>query len=125
MSNPAAKRILIVDDDVDAIVFCERALSREGYDVVFSTEIAEALLILEAAPVDLIILDIVMPKMNGFEFMAIAKRLPGFHGRVLMISSETDANAVFKAASAGASDYLTKPYDKPSLVAKVKLVLGV
>jgi DNA-binding response OmpR family regulator len=117
--------VLIADDDVDIVRFVALNLRLEGFDVVAAHDGQEALAkALDVQP-DLIVLDTMMPGMNGYE---VCSRLRddqrGSPIPVIMLTAKSlDADRV-KAFTAGADDWVTKPFDPADLVSRVKHRLG-
>jgi len=114
------KRILIVDDDKAILKLLSKSLEKLSYQVDAVDNGTSALLSVSQRFYDLILLDIVMPKMDGFETLKKIRQ----HGEsrtspVLMISSLQDKKSVMKAISYGATDYLVKPFDIGTLLHKV------
>ena len=121
----SAKRILLVDDDADILKINRILLEREDYDVVLATNGEDALKIVKEGGVDLMVLDIVMPGVDGYEVcqrmqeMDVESRLP-----VLMLTAKADEADKIMGYFVGAADYLTKPYDKNVFMEKVRNLLG-
>jgi len=122
----SANKILIIDDDMKYISQLLEILKEYDLKVGFSVNAPEALNILNSTSYDLIILDINMPIMNGFEVLEELKNskttrlIP-----VLMSSSESDKESVLKAIKLGADDYLLKPIDQNALLDKVSTLLQI
>jgi len=113
-------RILIVDDDIAVLKFLRANLQAEGYETLTSTDGAEAIQIIEKEPLDMIILDILMPNMDGFE---VCRRVRDWlQIPIIMLSTlEHEADKV-KCLDLGADDYLTKPFGTQELMARVRAV---
>jgi two-component system KDP operon response regulator KdpE len=111
-------RVLIVDDDIAVLKFLRANLQAEGYETLTATDGAEALQIIEKEPLDLIILDILMPTMDGFE---VCRRVRDWlQIPIIMLSTlEHEADKV-KCLDLGADDYLTKPFGTQELMARVR-----
>lgn len=122
MSNVAAgARILIVEDDPSILYGLKHNLSFEGFDVVTARDGEEGLkLALERAP-DVVILDVMLPGMNGFEVLKElrAKSQTG----VVMLSAKGAEQDKVLGLDLGADDYVAKPFGLPELLARVKAVL--
>jgi diguanylate cyclase (GGDEF)-like protein len=118
------KTILIVDDTITNLNILTDLLC--GYDVIGSGNGFDALKIVEKEKIDLILLDIMMPKMNGFEVCQTlktnekTKNIP-----IIFISSLTDETNIEMAYEIGANDYITKPFKPKELLAKVKRELQI
>lgn len=117
-------RILIVDDDSDILRFSEVLLSSQGHEAVTCTNGLRALEILHAHPVDLIVIDIVMPMMDGFDLLKEIKKLSNVRAPILMLTGRNAVKDVQRAISLGATDYMIKPFDKDIFLAKIAMLLG-
>lgn len=119
-----SKKILIVDDEPNIVLSIEFLMKREGYDVATAKDGQEALDILDEINPNLVILDVMMPRKNGFEVCsevranAAFSRLP-----ILMLSAKGREAEVKKGLSLGADAYITKPFSTHDLVAKVNELL--
>jgi len=117
------KCILIVDDDLDTIVFLKILLQRQGYEVVSAQDGREALEILETKRVDLILTDVAMPHINGYELCQRIKNAADSRlllTPVILMSGRTLDSDIRYAKSLGADDYLPKPLDVDDLLAVVQ-----
>jgi len=113
-------RILIVDDEPRILNFLSSKLRALGYEVLTASNGAEALEQVQAEEPDLVVLDIMMPKMDGFETL---KELRTFASVPVIILSAKGANAdKVKGLSLGADDYLAKPFSPDELVARIEAV---
>lgn len=117
-------KILVVDDEEDVVTFIKRALAMEGMEVVTAFDGLSALdTALEEEP-DLVILDIMMPIMNGYEVCARlrledkTKNVP-----IILLSSAYTADTVRQAKVAGGSGYVAKPFTPGELVSEIKKLL--
>lgn len=120
MSPAQAKRILIVDDIEDNLSLLQAILTEEGYEVDITKDGKSALAKIEASPPDLLLLDAMMPKMNGYEVtqrIRQNKNLPFIP--ILMITAYEDAN-VPEGLDLGANDFIRKPIDFDELMSRVK-----
>ena len=119
------KKILVVDDEPVNIELVKEFLSKE-YEVHTATDGKEALAKAEEMSPDLVLLDVIMPEINGYEvcrqFKSNAKT---FFIPIVMLTSLTDRNERIKAIEAGADDFLSKPIDWIELGARVKSLLRV
>ena len=112
------ERILIVDDEKEIRDLIDIYLKGEGYDTLKAENGEEALNILEQQSVDLIILDIMMPKVNGIEAclrIREEREMP-----IIMLSAKSEDMDKILGLNTGADDYLTKPFNPLELVARVK-----
>ena len=123
MSPAQAKRILIVDDIEDNLSLLQAILMEEGYEVDITKDGKSALAKIEASPPDLLLLDAMMPQMNGYEVtrrIRQNKNLPFIP--ILMITAYEDAN-VPEGLDLGANDFIRKPIDFDELMSRVKATL--
>ena len=117
------KTVLLVDDDRLNNALVKFALKDARYEVMTAEDGESGLAALKASRPDLIILDIQMPQMSGFEFMAELKVLPEAVGiPVIMLTSNETMQDVF--FSEGVKGYLVKPVDTGALLAKIRAVIG-
>jgi CheY-like chemotaxis protein len=118
-----APRILVVDDEPDNCELLELLLAWEGFAVVTACGGAEALALVAQQPPDLILLDVMMPGMTGFEVVATLKGQPGTkHIPVIMVTAMEDPRA--RAEGVGADGFLRKPLDREDLVRHVRQLLA-
>src|SRR5262245_28239994 len=118
----AADAALLVVDDVDDNRFAlTRRLARQGYlNVTTAVDGVEALELLKARPFDLVLLDIMMPKLNGYEVLERMKADESLrHIPVIMISAVDEIDSVIRCVELGAEDYLPKPFNPTLLRARV------
>ena len=121
----AKPKILAVDDTPENLRLVEALLAPQGYAVIAAASGSEALGLLDAERPDLLLVDLVMPEMNGFEVTkAIRAHADWRHLPVIMITATGGADLI-KALEAGADDFVSKPFDKNELLARVKSLLRV
>lgn len=113
--------ILIVDDDPHLRELSRVFLQQEGFDIYEASDGVEALSVLERLKVDLVILDIMMPKMDGWELCRQLRRWYDFP--VLMLTAKGETSQKLKGFQVGTDDYLVKPFEPLELVARVKALL--
>lgn len=114
-------QIMIVDDDPNIRKLVGHFLNRDGFQIMEATNGREALRTLETVKADLIILDIMMPEMDGWELCRELREhydLP-----ILMLTAKGESAQKVKGFELGTDDYLVKPFDPPELVARVKALL--
>jgi DNA-binding response OmpR family regulator len=113
--------VLIADDDVDIVRFVALNLRLEGFEVVVANDGQDALdKALEVRP-SLIVLDTMMPRMDGYEVCArLRDQWPGAQIPVIMLTAKSLAADRAMAFTSGADDWVTKPFDPADLVSKVK-----
>lgn len=117
MSSKA--NILIVEDDSTISLGLEKTLKRDGYEVLSVESGERALIILNREVIDLILLDIKLPKMNGFEVLERIKEIDP-EPLVIMITALHDVPEVVKAIRAGAHDYIPKPFENETVRLRVR-----
>jgi len=114
-------RILVVDDELSIIKFLRANLEARGYEVLAVMDGAEALQTIEMELPNLVILDIMMPKMDGFE---VCRRLREWSQiPIIMLSARGDESDKVKCLDLGADDYITKPFGASELIARVGAVM--
>jgi len=114
-------RILVADDDLAIIKLICASLKNEGCDILTAMGGAEALEAVEREMPDLVILDILMPKIDGFE---VCLRLREWSQiPIIMLSAKSDASDKVRCLNIGADDYITKPFGVSELTARVRAVL--
>jgi len=118
-------RILIVDDDRMNRMLLSRTLERDGHTTASAESGEQALKMLGQAPYDVVLLDVVMPEMDGFEVLARVKGDPQTrHLPVIMISAVDDMAEIVQGIQNGAEDYLPKPFDAVLLSARIRASLA-
>jgi class 3 adenylate cyclase len=124
MRDPA--RILVVDDVADNVEILRMRLTALGYEVVEATDGEQALAKVAETRPDLILLDIMMPKIDGLE---VVRRLKADESLpfipVIMVTAKADPKDVVAGLDAGGDDYLTKPIDHAAMVARVRAMLRI
>jgi len=116
-----AKRVLIVDDEPRYLRLLDANLRTEGYEVVTANDGQQALDVFSAQPVDLILLDIMMPRMDGF---ATCQRIREFSSvPIIILTAKGEEQDRVRGLDLGADDYLVKPFSATELLARVRAVL--
>jgi pilus assembly protein CpaE len=119
-----AEKILIVDDDVNALKLIGYTLHREGYEIVAAQSGQEALAKAQKEKPQLVILDIMMPGMDGYEVCRRLRAIPQTaQVPVIMLTAKSQVEDKVAGFEAGADDYLTKPVIPSELLARVKALL--
>jgi len=118
-------RMLVVDDNRINRAMLERALTREGYSVATAENGRQALDLLDAEPFDVVLLDILMPELDGYETLARIKGNSALrHIPVIMISAVEEMGSVVRCIEMGATDYLPKPFNPALLRARINASLA-
>ncbi len=115
------KTIMVVDDENRLVSLVESYLVQEGYRVVSANNGKEALPIASREKPDLIILDLMMPEMDGYGFMREHRK--GFDTPIILLTARVDDDERVIGLELGADDYITKPFRPRELVARVRAVL--
>ncbi|HEY3255220.1 MAG TPA: response regulator [Polyangiaceae bacterium] len=122
----AAAQILIVDDELDNRELLQIVLKWQGFVTRTAANGEEALLSAVRQPPALILVDLMMPGIDGYQLTASLKRDPRTkHIPVIMVSAMNDSATRKRALSAGADAYLTKPIDRSELCEQVRSILGL
>ena len=117
-------KILVVDDSTTNVVLLEAILDEKGYQIETALNAKEARNIIERDKPDLILLDLLMPKISGFEFLEeLRKNEETKNTPVIVVSALTDEENVERIMQLGAVDYVKKPIDLQYLVSRVESVL--
>ena len=113
--------ILIVDDVTEKIQVVMNILKEQNYQFSFATSGAEALALVDQQDFDLILLDIMMPGMNGFDVCKQIKSQPSLHDDVpiIFLTARTDIDSISQGFALGAVDYIVKPFHPEELIARV------
>jgi DNA-binding response OmpR family regulator len=117
----ATKTILVVDDEKRLVSLVESYLTQEGYRVVTAYNGKEALTVAEKEKPDLVVLDVMMPEMDGYEFMRrhrVENNTP-----IILLTARVDDEEKVIGLEVGADDYMTKPFRPRVLVARVRAVM--
>lgn len=110
--------ILVVDDNKEIVYSISELLKYEGYQIVKAYDGMEALNALETNQIDLILLDVMMPKLNGLS--ALMKLRENYRIPVIILSAKTEESDKVSGLVLGADDYVEKPYNPAELIARVK-----
>lgn len=118
------QKILIVDDELDTLIPLRRALEAEDYIVVEASNGTDAIEKTKSEHPDLVLLDLMMPGMDGIEVCDVLKRnsmtstIP-----VIMVTAKGEVNEKIEGIETGADDYVTKPFDLGELKARIRMIL--
>ncbi len=120
------KKVLIVDDEPNSVISLEFLMKREDFEVFVATDGEQALQQIAEHDPDLILLDIMLPKKNGFEVCQELRADPARAGtKVIMLTAKGRDTEIAKGLALGADAYMTKPFSTRDLVARVKTLLGL
>ncbi len=114
------KTILIVEDNLDIHDLIKEILKKEHYNIINSYSGTEALMLIEKEHIDLILLDLMLPGLNGEEIINKVKNIP-----IIVISAKISPEDKVNALLDGANDYITKPFDAEELLARIKVQLRI
>jgi two-component system chemotaxis response regulator CheY len=123
----AKARILVVDDSSLVRLYCRSALEKAGFEVEQAINGIEAMERVLSQPFDLVIVDVNMPRMDGFTFLRALRRSAADVAALpaLIISTESEAQDLAEAKSSGANFYLVKPVAEAELVRHVSVLTGI
>ncbi|HEY7280671.1 MAG TPA: response regulator [Actinomycetota bacterium] len=116
------KTVLIVDDEPDIVILLRLALEAAGYSTVEATDGREALEVIRVAHPDVVLLDIMMPGMDGWTTLEHLEET-GEHPRVIMVTAKTASRDHDRAMELGADDFVTKPFEPDELLERMRRVL--
>ncbi|HVZ50890.1 MAG TPA: response regulator [Pseudolabrys sp.] len=120
-----SKTILSVDDSASVRQMVQLTLQGAGYRVIQANDGADGLAKAQSSTVDMIVTDLNMPVMNGLGLIQELRKLPAYRGvPIIFLTTESDPEMKKKAKEAGATGWITKPFQKDQLIAVVKKVLG-
>ena len=115
-------QILVVEDDKNVRRLMETVLTRYGYEPILARDGQEALDIMDCKHVDLVLLDVMMPRMDGYEFTNIL-RSSGCTVPILMVTARETQNDKKRGFIAGADDYMVKPVDEEEMILRIAALL--
>jgi DNA-binding response OmpR family regulator len=119
------KKILVVDDEVDLVKTIQFSLELEGYEVLVSYNGEDALAQARNEKPDLILLDIMLPKLDGYKVCRFLKFDEQYkHLPILMMTAKTQEKDKLMGKETGADEYITKPFDMEELIGKIKTYLN-
>ena len=117
-------RILIVDDDPDILDVLQISLSEENYEILKAMDGEEALRIIKSKPLDLVLLDYAMPKMNGRQVCKEVKKDTLLrHLPIIIVTGKGEVSDKVGGIDAGADDYIVKPFEPKELLARIRMIL--
>lgn len=113
--------VMVIDDDQEMLRMLKRTLELEGYDATVATDGHSALALLEDYKPDLVILDIMMPGLDGFQVLKLIRQRSNVP--VIMLTARCEVTSLQKALVLGADDYVRKPFRIRELLARIKAKL--
>lgn len=114
------KNILVVEDDISIHSILQEILKNDGYNVIDAYSGSEAIMVLEKNQVDLILLDLMLPGINGEEIIKRNNHIP-----IIVLSAKISQADKVECLLNGANDYITKPFNKDELLARIKVQLRI
>jgi DNA-binding response OmpR family regulator len=119
-----AKDILIVDDELDVIIPIQFLMEQQGYSVMTAQRGEDALDLIYQYKPDLVLLDIMLPGIDGWQVCEIVRLNPNYRDiKIIFLTARGRKEEIAKGLALGADDYITKPFSNAQLVAKVKALL--
>jgi DNA-binding response OmpR family regulator len=120
-----AKKILIVDDEENIVISLEFLIEQAGYELQIAKNGEEALAQVASFAPDLMLLDVMMPKINGFEVCRRVREMPeGQQLKIIMLTAKGREVEITKGLAMGADTYITKPFSTKELMAQVRQMLN-
>ena len=120
-----AKRILVVDDEARIVTVIQKRLESAGYEVITAMDGTEALTKARSANPDLIVLDLILPKMNGYQVCSILKRDSSYKQiPILILTARSQERDVDEGMRVGADAYMTKPFKNEILLGQIEQLLA-
>lgn len=120
-----SQHVLIVDDEQNITISVEFLMKREGYQVSVANDGENGLEMIRELKPDLVLLDVMMPRMNGFEVCEAVRKDPDLAGvKIVMLTAKGRSAEIEKGINLGADDYIPKPFSTRDLVKRVQELLG-
>lgn len=117
--------VLIVEDEESILLSLEFLLGKEGYAVTTARDGAAALHALQTRPPDLVLLDVMLPLIDGFELCRLIRENPALRGtRIMLVTARGREAEIARGMTLGADAYLTKPFSTRELMEKIRTLLG-
>lgn len=124
-AGPGRKRILLVDDSATSHMWVRMILNRGEYEMISARDGDEGVHTAITERPDLVLLDVVMPRMDGFEACRRLRLAPSLRGiPIIMLTTRAETRNVEAGYASGCNDYITKPIDSVELLAKIRGFLG-
>lgn len=125
MKKAPNSKILVVDDSSTNIVLLEAILNGQGYEIETAQSVKEAFQIIKKENVNLILLDLLMPKVSGYDFLKEIKNNDNTKNiPVIVVSATSDPESKKKSIELGAIDFINKPIDIQNFVDKIETILN-
>jgi len=119
------KKILIVDDEPNIIMTLEYSLKKKNYDILVARDGSEVISLLDSTIPDLVLLDIMMPEIDGYETLKYLKSKADFKNiKVVFLSAKTKKSDIEKGMEAGADGYITKPFTIKNIVKTIEELIN-
>ena len=119
------KKVLVVDDSSTVLMMEKMILAKAHYDIVTAKDGEEAVLRATDEQPDAILMDVVMPKMNGFEAVRKIREVEGLmETPIIMVTTRSEMQNVEEGFASGCSDYITKPVNGTELLTKLRGLMG-
>lgn len=126
MESEDIKNVLIVDDEPHIVNLIRLSLNKDKYNITGAYSAREALMHIEKGLPDILVLDLMMPGVNGYELCKALRENPKTRTMpILILSAKSQMNDKLHAIDVGADDYMTKPFDPMELVKRIKLNLNM
>ena len=120
---PTPSKILIVDDEPNALRLLRNLLTPDGYKLLFADSGAEALRVAQSEIPDVVLLDVMMPEMDGYQVCTHLRADPALANiPILMLTALDDRESMLRGLEAGADDFLAKPFDSIELRARIRAI---
>lgn len=123
--NPYGRRVLIVDDEDLARVLLRHIIERmnvPGIEILQAEDGIEAVTLIESQRPDLILLDVLLPKMNGYDVCQQIRRIDGYNPYIIILTARGHKTDRQYAESIGANDFMTKPFNPSGLMAQLSTI---
>jgi len=119
--STCAKRILVVDDEKDLVVMISTALKHNGYEVITANDGQEGLEKAKTEKPDLIVLDLMLPRINGYKVCGLLKKDTRYAKiPIILLTAKANAEDIELGKKVGADAYVTKPYERETLLSKIE-----
>lgn len=117
-------KILVIDDEEDIVTILQQRLEAEGFEVDSSYESPAGLKKIKDTKPDLVLLDVMMPQMNGFQLCRAVRADPAINNiPILMVTAKGQESDKFWGKECGASDYMVKPFEFSDLISKIRSLI--